>query len=497
MESKQSVYLPFLQPLLDAPGSRYCIKDWPDSDLWQPNRYVEEGLLHDAEGHGGSPPSTAKPNNLIMIIANMVGRRHNPQWEWRSAIVAHQKAIDFSHAVRHQSGFQRYGPMRVLMWLSDEHKRQLLPRTIGYRSKVAMYLEASFELEEIVGFPLDSKKRREDALDVESSKRVAKRMQEKEIQIPLGREFRPEDSNPGLSETSRHWHKELQELEEGFQTGRFSQHMERPAATPNEKQVSGATSGRSKGPRSLTTPEYKKMISLRSVANGQNVFIDRIKTFLEKQEKIDKMDLDLHREDTKPLEQEEIIKNLNASIQEYKKEVDTLSKKYLSALLFLDDDRRAFAVDPPLLSWDRRKAEPLLAREDDFYRQGKAALLDFQPKMTDEMPMTLDQSIYFDLIATFLLGRKGVVTLKHLKTIAPGAYEALVPQVPAIRDPRKGGRYDVDSLRARNATPEMIHGLAVAWDNWAFKPPIEDVLNQFGTTFDESAPLSKGSIRRL
>ena len=499
MESKQSVYLPFLQPLLDAPGSRYSIKDWPDLDLWQPNRYVEEGLLHDTEGHGGPPPSTAEPNNLILITANLAGRRNTvPKESTSPIVVAHQKAVDLSHAVRHRSGFQRYGPTRVLMWLPDENKRQLLPRTIGYRSKISMYLEANFEMEEIVGFPLasDSKKRREDALDVESSKRVAKRMQEKEIHIPPGRGLRPQDSNPGLSEISRYWHKELQELEEGFQTGRFSQYMERPAATPNEKHVSGATTGKSKSQRSLTTREYKKMITLRSVANWQNVLIDRIKTVLEKQEKIDKLDLDLHREDIKPLEQEEIIKKIDASIQEYKKEVNTLSEKQSQALQFLDDDRRAFAMDPPLLSWDRRKADPLLAREDDFHVQGKNALLDFQPKMMDEMPMTLDQSVYFDMIATFLLSRKGAVTLKHLETIAPGAFEALVPQVPAIRDPRKGGRYDVDSLRARNATPEMIHGLAVAWDNWAFKPPIEDVLTHFGPNLERDAT-KKGSIRRL
>ena len=499
MEPKKSVFLPFLQPLLDAPGSRYRIKHWPEKDIWHPDRYVEEGLLHDAEGHGGPPPTTAKPNNLILIIANLVGRRLTSVRSTMPTLLAHVKAIDLSHAVRHRSGFQKYGPTRVLMWLANEDKRALLPRTIGYRGKISIYIEENFELEEIVGFPhaSDSKIRREEALDIESSKRVAKRMQEKDIQIPLERDVRPEDRNHGLWGISRPWHKDLQELEEDFRTGKFSKYTEGPVATPNDKHISGATSEKANSSTSMITPKYKKMRTLRSVAQGQNATMDRVKIVLEKQEKIDRMDFDLHREDIKPLEQEEIIKALDSSIQEYKNEMDALTVAQWKILLFLDDDRRAFAMEPPLLLWDRRKAEPILARKDDFYAQVSAALLDFQPKVTDELPMTSDQSIYFDMIATFLFGPRGQITLRHLKTIAPGAFEALVPQVPAIRDPRKGGRYDVDSMRARNATPEMIHGLAVAFDNWAFKPPIEDVLTQFGMNLEDGVNASKGNIVKL
>ncbi len=500
MEPKQNIYLPFLQPLLDAPGSRYRLKDWPDSHLWQPNRYFEEGLLHDTEGSGGPPPTTEEPNDLILIIANLVGLRHKVLGESRAAMSAHLKAIDFSRAVRHRSGFQKYGPTRALMWLSDADKRPLLPRTVGYRGKLSVYMEANFDLEEIVGFPhaSDSELRREDALEIESGKQVAKRMQENNLKIPLHRQVRPEDTRSNLSDVSRLWHKELQELEKGFQAGRFGQYGEKPAAKSNNGDVSRAENGKLKNTNRLNvTPEYKRMMALRGVANGQNVTLDRINTFLKKQEKIDRMDLDLHRENITPSEKEEIIKTLDSDIQEYKDEQETLTVKQMKTLSFLDDDRRALAMDPPLLMWDRRKAEPLLAREDDFYAPSKVALLDFQPKTTNEMPMTPEQSIYFDLISTSLFSPRGQATLRHLKTMAPGAFEALVPQVSAIRDPRKGGRYDIDSVRARVVTPEMIHGLAVAWDNWAFKPPIEDALTRFETNFEEGITSKMGAIARF
>lgn len=500
MEPKQKIYLPFLQPLLDTPDSRYRLRDWPDSHIWHPKRYVEEGLLHDVEGYGGPPPTTAEPNNSILIVANLAGQRYKVLGEPRAALSAHLKAIDFAHAVRHRSGFQSYGPARMLMWLSDEDKRVLLPRTVGYRGKLSVYMEANCNLEEVVGFPhaSEAKIRREDALDIESSKQVAQRMEENNIKIPMHRQARPGDRISDLSKVSRTWHRELQDLEEGFSKGNFNQYVKGSAAEAIGEDVSRAKSEKAKKKDPvILTPEYKKMMTLRYVANGQNVTIERINTLLETQEKIDKINLELHRDNVKAWEKKEIIKAIDSESQKLKIELETLTAKQIKALFFLDDNRRAFAMDPPLLMWDRRSAEPLSAHEDEFYAQGEIALLDFQPESTHRFPMTSEQSIYFDLISTSLFGPAGKTTLKHLKTIAPGAYEALVPQVPAIRDPRKGGRYDVNSVRVRTVTPEMIHGLAVAWDNWVFKPPIEDALTQFGTNFEESITSKKGAIARL
>lgn len=409
-------------------------------------------------------------------------------------MAAHAKAIDFSHAARQRSGFQSHGPTRMLMWLSDEDKRGLLPRTVGYRGKMSVYMETRVNLEEIVGFPhaSDLKVHREDGLEIESSRQVVKRMQEKDVKTPAHRQARLQDRQSNLSEVSRYWHKELEELERDFKAGVFSEYLADDGDMPGAK--GGSAVGRKSPAR---TPEYKRMKSLRHVATGQNVSIYKVNAVLKKQEKIDEIDLDLCCADLAPLEQAELTKTLDSSIQDFKKELETLTAKQLTMLFFLDDDRRAFAMDPPLLLWDRRKAEPLRANEDEFYAPGQVALLDFQPKTTDDIPLTSEQAIYFDLLLTHLFGPKGQATLKHLKTIAPGAYEALVPQVPAIRDPRKGGRRDVESVRVRAVTPEMIRGLAVAWENWVFKPPLEDVLTQYGSSFEESTTSKRGAIARL
>ena len=454
--------------------------------------------MHNAEGLGGLPPTTKEPNNSILIIANLVGQQVPIMGEskFRSSPSALMKAIDYSRAVRHRTGFLKYGPTRMLMWLSDEEKRSLLPRTVGYRGKIAVYMEAHCNLEEIVGFPhaSDSSIHREDALDVESSKRVAERMQEKDITIPPHRQLRLEDRRYDLSQISRHWHKELQELEEDFRAGRFKQDVEGPAAASHDEHIAQTKNKKRPGrKRHIYTPEFKKMRELRNVINGDNASIDKINSVLKSQEMIDRMHLDLHREDIKPSEREEMIKALNTSIQDYKNELRLLKPKLLTRLYFLDDDRRAVAMNPPLLMWDRRQAEPLLAREDEFQTPAQIALLDFQPKLVNEFPMTSEQSIYFDLISTSLLTPAGHAGLERLKTTAPGAFEALVPQVPAFRDPAKGGRYDIESVRARTMSPEMFHSLALAWDKWAFKPSIGSTIVDFSA---RSRPLDDKRSQR-
>ena len=504
IEPRQDLFLPFLQPLLDAPASRYRLIDWPDKHIWQPDDYVKEGLLHNAEGLGGPPPTTKEPNNSILIIANLVGQQSPIMGEskFRTAPSALMRAIDYSRAVRHRSGFLKYGSTRMLMWCSDEDKRSLLPRTVGYRGKMAVFMEAHCNLEEIVGFPhaSDSSIHREDALDIESSKRVAERMREKDITIPPHRQVRLEDRRYDLSQISRHWHKELQELEEDFRAGKFKQYVEGPAAASHDEHIAQTKNKKRRGRKpGVYTPEFKRMKVFRNVINGDNASIDKINTILKSQERIDRMHLDLHREDIKPSEREEVIKALNASIQDYKNELRFLTQKQLTRLYFLDDDRRAAAMNPPLLMWDRRPAEPLLAREDEFQTPAQIALLDFQPKLVNKFPMTSEQSIYFDLICTSLLTPAGHAGLERLKKTAPGAFEALVPQVPAFQDPAKGGRYDIDSVRARTMIPEMFYGLALAWDKWAFKPSIGSTIADFGTSSrqldDERS--RRGSIVKL
>ena len=453
-------YLSFLQPLLDAPGSRYCYRDWDEEINRYPDAYVEDGLIPDVR-------ESKREGSPILIISNYAGQKAK-RMDQGLGSKAHLKAIDFTYSAKHGIGFHAYGPTRQFMWMTELEKRSLLPRSVGYRHKLPAFIESSFHAEEIVGeAPADVDIKREDALEIASAQRVAEQMAKENIVLPPERRLDFKDIIHNSSDVSRRWHRELEGLEEGFKTHKLSQYVGRPPGPL----VNVGASGRKKVGTPDFTPEYDRLRLLRGVLRGENKQIEKAKTYLKIQEEIDNLDLQAHREGLDPKAQEELLATLDAKIEGYKESLSGLSLKKQYRIMFMDDDRRAFAMSPSLLMWDRRKAEPLIALPKEFYPSKDClSLVSFEPKVPQPFPLSREQSTYFDMLATELMSAKGPFNITYLNKIAPGAFEALVPKVDALRDPRRGGRSDVESVRNRTLTPEQLHGLAIAWDQWLFKP---------------------------
>jgi transcription factor 1 len=70
--------------------------------------------------------------------------------------------------------------------------------------------------------------------------------------------------------------------------------------------------------------------------------------------------------------------------------------------------------------------------------------------------------------------------VRGLDTLAPGAADDIVPLAPSLRDPKKGGRRNLEQLRVRMLTAEMIEELVVAWENWPFKPSMGELMLKMG-----------------
>lgn len=469
MEPKQDVFLPYLQPLLEAPGSRYLLRDWKDKDQWDVQRYIDEGLIPERSELG-------EQKSPVLIIANLAHQLSKPRDQKTRGRSSHFKALDLAQNVKLRSGFQALGPTRMLLWMTDTSKVSLLPRTVADRSKPAVYLESHVHVEEIAGSaPSFAGRQREDFLTLESSKLVAKRMEEDHIQIPPERQNQATARGYDSPNIRRIWHTELEKLEEDFKALRLSQFVGKAPAP-----LVDALPGRKTTPDRQLTEEYQRLRTLRVALTSENKRADGLAHILQKQEEIDRLDLEAHREGIDAQQQASELKALDAKIKDYKDELSQFRLYDQRHILFLSDDRRAFALNPPLLNWDRRRAEPLIVQADEFYQPGELALLDLQPKPQLDFSMSTERSIYFDMITTSLFAPGGATTSKNLNTIAPGAFEALVPKLSAIRDPTKGGRRDVDSVRVRTMTPEMFWQLVVAWDEWLFKPALSDSLTQFG-----------------
>ena len=477
----ESVYHePFLQPLLHAPGSRYHLRDWGIKDAFDLQRYISEGLITLPRGGNNADDPPTQRNNSILIIANITrGAKIKSGREQHESLFRTQA---FLSSAQRMDGLNARGPVRMLMWLPEAEKQSMLPRTVFHRLRIALTLETYFHVEEIVSSGRQPRQRRQTALDIESGKQVARRMKAAGIEIPHGRQDETQmmvqellagsaiDQTTRLLDTPREWKKELEQLEEALAKNEFTKYLppELVCADSESRRFPSTNNG-------LITSKFERLQRLRDNSNFVNKKRLALDRFLAEEAEIDALDIDIlhsrldtRQRETKTVQRDELYQSLKARL------IDQ-TVQFPSELAFHSDDKRAFALGTPLLMWDRRNAEPLLAQEDEFMVQKPISLLDFQPLLPSPYPMTMEQTIYFDHISRNLF-HNGSNTVRYLNSVAPGAFDALTPLVPSLADPLKGGRGNLDDLRVRSLTPEMVHGLALAWEKWPFKPDFLEVV---------------------
>ena len=481
----------FLKPLLEAPGSRYHLRTWEIAKSFDLYRYIREGLIPGSQVNGNAGGTTAQRNDSILVLANTT--RGGRKFRGRGKNESHFRAQLFCSSLQRMEGLNSQGPVRMLMWLPDGEKQSLLPRTVSQRTHLSLILDMYFHVEEIVTASTQAKIRRETFIDIESGKKVARRMEEASIQIPQDRQdetqIRAQEAlaNPSreaaaqVKDDPREWEKELQELEEAYANKVFSKY---------------ALPGGGQGGVGPQTPQFKRLQVLRHLLT----FVDKKRVTLDgllaKEDQIDALQIELLHRNLTPKEREATIEKRDQIYNTFKDHTASSPALVPKQLAFQGDDRRAFALEPPLLMWDRRTAEPLLAGESEFYYTKRASLLDFQPLTPRPYPLTEDQWIYLDYILKTIMNY-GNLTIKHLQSVAPGAFEALLPHVPSLTDPLKGGRAKQDQLRARCITPEMAHGLAIAWEQWPLRPDIVDSISLDGSVEDYLNPKLDSGARGL
>lgn len=493
LESEE-IYLPFLKPLLDAPGSRYDLRDWSGWLPWTTEPYLSEGLFPEL-------PSTTLSegrNESLLLIAN-VGEllRTRP----RGPLTSHVRLFHYLNNIKLKQNFQTHGSVRLLLWMQDSEKRAILPRTVSQRRKLSLEAEMSCHIEEIVGGPASQiSQRREDILDIKSSRQVAEAMAKQNIRIPFERQDEAQklvdenllsahgdqialiETTLKIASTHRAWHTDLEQMKEDFRHGRFSEFEDRITQAADAKLTAGK-SEKSKI-KATRTPEYRKLRELQRVFDGQIKTNEQINSFLRQDELIKCLESDTNNQTLDEVQRQRKTKEFRRLSEDLKRSLEKVPKIVREAFWYISDNRRAFNQNPPLLMWDCRTAEPLIAREDEFYNATSLALLDFQPWVSDPFPMSSTESSIFQILAGALLSN-GCNNIFYLNSIAPGASEAIAAKVPALRDSSRGGRQDLWELRTRCFTPDMFYGITKAWEAWPFKLPLTELVSTLPTRANE------------
>jgi len=499
LEPEAKLYSPFLRPLVDAADSKYV---WHEKSgiVWS----HLEGLLNKThlpfqEILPADDPRLYKPNHSLLVVANLsfYPRKTFKGFGSLAQLVVHQ----YVSAIRSNSLFQKYGLIRMLIWIEDQERFLLLPRHVHLRKKGSMEAAVSCShISEVASstvphsyFPRDI------SLELESTRKTLAQMEAKGITVPEGRRSVIHEYLLGIQtdaglidakQSKKKWSEELPLLEARYAAGEFEKNRDKtkdksdPTVKPTVKK-----------PADPYTPEYKRMMILR---NGRNSYARRR----------------VEREDSNK-RHSELLKRLGElhglttmSAQRERESILKLRRKLLDEITALPDanqiqfhcssadNYRLSQTEPSGFIYDRREAEPLKVQKSDFYPAHELALIDFEPQTT--WPSIRADNANYDIleyIATMFNMFPNNNVKESLTALWPGAYEWLSVECPSLLDPRKGGDPDLTLIRVRCLTSEHLKEILEAWIRWPFRPTREQIVARL--SYSASADVESESLSYL
>jgi transcription factor 1 len=475
LEPDAELYKPYFQPLLEKENSKYTLV--PKSGiLWKTYTEIENlGLLNNHEAYPMGDERLEKPNDSLLLIANL---GYHPGKSYLGfGSIAHLMIYQLLAAVRNHSIFQKYGLVRMMIWMSDIEKATVLPRSVAIRKKFSLESELSCEhIFEWAGIDEGASGfRREHLIDLESTRQVLANMKDHGMVTPehrLGRlekEIRESTNAFERAEdelaVKRSYAQELEDLEAAYERGEFKKGLEGSASMALVTKYK-------------TTAEYRRMKTLQHRKRGQLTKLNRDEALLAAYDEILEARDSLPAPDAEEYEAQKA--EVDARWEEWHDKMEGLPPGDRQIIWLRIEDRRTFRQK--ILPWDRRMSEPLKVYPHEFFPPRELALLDFHPRslwpILRNNPSNYD---IFEFMIAHLMITPTQSIVRGLTAAAPGAVEWILPRCPSITDPAKGGAKDPNQLAVRSMSLEMFQELFEAWMQWPFRPSKGEMLVKMGS----------------
>lgn len=473
---------PFIKPLLDQKDSAYrhsfLSGAHPKSYWGTYDRIFDDHLLPKRVPLGKNDPRLREPNNSLLVIGSLVRRypeRNKANNVHFPSLVLHHMA----EAAQVNSMFQRYGLVRMLLWVPEEIIPSVLPNSMLFKLGYSVSLEAALDITQVVGgdrwnltrseaTKAQKHQQRRDQLDTWSSRRVLASMQEKGMTLPEHR--RPEmhqralvtddkalqDYNPirlpegmNFSQSLAHIEKEIKQLEE-FPTlpkvsrYRFAEQPHRYKFTNISEEITNPTELNRCG----------RFVDIWGVQIALELEYNATKSTMSEE-----LRLDAHS-------------RLVATSIKLKELFELLfQKRTRKSMTVLLDELFALCKKNTMLAWDRRPYEPLIVAEEEFWPRFPMQLLDITPRpeaLGNDLMDTAEANQVRRGLIKALFTHPSSPLLESIERLGAGAREGLV--VPEFTDPLAGGRIDPSQLLTKDITREQLNALTKAYIEWPFRP---------------------------
>ncbi|KAI9680877.1 MAG: hypothetical protein M1817_004317 [Caeruleum heppii] len=494
LETEPDAYASHLQPLFDQPGSRYRKAPFSALQWTSFERLVQDGFLPHQTPLELDDPRRDRPNDSLLFVATVANSPPKRVKGFQSS--ARLLLRQLFTSIRKKDGFNAFGLVRMLIWMPNSDKKSLLPRTIATRLKSSVEAEIHCgDIFEIAGSAGGSGiNKREPYLDYQSHLRVTQSMLDRSISTPsLRKSYDQAEAEAALASgdnkedlrglhQGRPWLTELAALKKRFEAGEFTQWEDKLFAKTKGR------NGRSNGVRRQKHPDFVRMRNLINEEKSQEKRLGMVYEVLDLEDSMEAIDRSLIEDSTCSDEERQAReRQLVAARQLFMHGHQELDLKLQVQTSFFSDDRHAFANDPSLLLWDRRRDEPLVAHKNEFEPHCEMTLMDLHPRpLLSTLRQGPESYFLLEYILTSLFGHPASPVARALDALAPGAAEAIIPQAPSLQDPRKGGRTAISQMRVRNLTPEMIDEIVRAWERWPFRPSRTQMILTVGSFIERA-----------
>ncbi|PNP40822.1 hypothetical protein TGAMA5MH_07262 [Trichoderma gamsii] len=449
MDLDAELYSPFVKDLTSKENVQLIPKSglvW--KDLFE---MVETKLSHQQALSDGAEPMR---NDTLLVTANLstFPKKSFLGFDSMSTMVMYQ----FMSSIKSSSLFQKYGLVRMLLWVNDEEKRRLIPKSLNRRKRGSFEAELACEwIHEVAGQELEAENRhtlRDEWINKESALNTLGRMQAQGLTVPRGRGVKTyKDSvkskrligkklaGVNMPDISRPFKKELEDLEHEYV----------------EESVEASD-------------------RLKFLRSREKYEVNHYKSFLELLQEYERISA-MKDDGTGAFEQAD---------RDWNETIDNLKKNQRMEFNLLRDSYHLFRQDPPALLWDRRAYEPLAAKADEFFPNAPTALLDIQPKAMHPLLRQIGpNSNHAGDISDVMLRSWWNLTLlpvhKAMDGLWPG-FGDLITEVSSLKDIQRGGTMMTrhGSLSARSINEGQWTEIVETWMRWPFRPTYGQMLGR-------------------
>ncbi|USP73337.1 uncharacterized protein yc1106_00611 [Curvularia clavata] len=500
LEPRLDKFKDFLDPLLNARGSKYSLISKDPTDLQTYRDIVADGVFPHQTIRDPRDPKAQEPNNTMLVTGSLIWDPSLPGLGFDS--MAKQLHYHLGTAARGNELFHAYGLVRSLFWMLQEDFGPTMADSISTMYKTNRFTEMSQNINVIVTGEQTPRKLgkgssgREPQYAIESIVRALKRGKEKGIELPSHRRDYIHDfaadiermsEGTGITrsaEINSYLHD--QQLAGKQTTGLLSEglieHYETEKTLreqyPDVKIPTGTSIVDAKSRKGIVSDKHPGKEPIRKYISdcAPTNFTQRLKTQIEAIADIGEA---LYNLEGKILSMEDgpkkdaamsELEKLDAS---WEKENEKLPQNYHRAPATELDDRLALRAPPsPRIQWDSRPFEPLVMRTNEFWPTNRVSLVSTEPI---PQPNTTYPD-HYEWLQDFIHGlyaNPSDSIIEALDKMQHGLSD-LIEECPSLKDPKKGGRLQMKHLRVRLLTPEMIEELLDAYRNWPFKAPGSD-----------------------